>query len=63
MELLTVRYCVTCEAESSFEQPECLDEHGRDCPDWVCSRCGDAFLLGFPHTEGIAAGQDAQHVA
>ena len=42
-----VRYCATCRADGAFEQPECLDGHGRDCPEWVCVTCGDAFVVGF----------------
>jgi hypothetical protein len=31
----------------TFEQPECLDEHAGECPEWLCLRCGEAFLVGF----------------
>ena len=40
-------WCSTCRAEVLFEQPDCLEEHGADCPEWVCVQCGDAVLLGF----------------
>lgn len=44
---LLVRWCTTCTAEVAFEQPVCGDDHGVDCPEWVCVQCGDALLLGF----------------
>lgn len=44
---LHVRHCTTCEAETAFEQPGCLDGHGADCPEWVCVGCGAALLIGF----------------
>jgi hypothetical protein len=31
----------------TFEQPECIDEHEGECPEWLCLRCGEAFLIGF----------------
>ncbi|HEX6919097.1 MAG TPA: hypothetical protein VF314_02585 [Actinomycetes bacterium] len=42
-----VRYCATCRVDGAFEQPECLDGHEVDCPEWVCVTCGDAFVVGF----------------
>jgi hypothetical protein len=42
-----LRWCATCLAETLFEQPECPDHHGGECPEWVCVDCGDALLLGF----------------
>jgi hypothetical protein len=42
-------YCPDCHSEQLFEQPECLDEHGTDCPDWACVTCGFAIFTGpFP---------------
>ena len=43
----TGHWCATCGSEATFEQPDCPDEHGGDCPEWVCVRCGEAFLIGF----------------
>ena len=43
-----LRWCRLCAAEVTFEQPECTDEHDEDCPEWVCTRCGDALLVGAP---------------
>ena len=45
---IDLRYCATCRAEMLFEQPECEEGHGADCPEWVCVGCGDALVLGFP---------------
>jgi hypothetical protein len=36
-----------------FEQPECRDHHGGDCPEWVCVSCGEALLLGFVPPERV----------
>lgn len=47
----TVRYCATCRVDGTFEQPECGDGHGADCPEWVCVTCGDAFVVGFALAE------------
>jgi hypothetical protein len=50
----TVRFCTTCRADVGFEQPECLDGHGGDCPELVCVACGEAFLVGFGPPEAPA---------
>ena len=42
-----VRFCATCRGDVSFEQPDCLDAHDEDCPEWVCVQCGDAVLVGL----------------
>ena len=42
-----LRWCATCGSDVTFEQPECLDEHEGECPEWLCQRCGEAFLVGF----------------
>jgi hypothetical protein len=44
---IVVRHCSTCRRDTMFEQPSCLDDHGKDCPELVCVECGDALLLGF----------------
>ena len=41
------QWCSTCRAAVLFEQPDCLEEHGADCPEWVCVQCGDAVLVGL----------------
>jgi hypothetical protein len=38
-------YCPECADERPFEQPECLDGHGADCPERACVVCGMAVLL------------------
>jgi hypothetical protein len=58
-----LRFCVTCAADASFEQPECLDEHGADCPELVCAECGDAYVVGFIEVEPVPAAQSERHVA
>ncbi|HEY0485216.1 MAG TPA: hypothetical protein VGD72_03065 [Mycobacteriales bacterium] len=42
-------YCAECATDQQFEQPECADDHGSDCPDWSCVVCGFAVFAGpFP---------------
>ena len=40
-----IRWCTTCRADVTVERPECLDEHDGDCPEWVCVRCAEAFVV------------------
>jgi hypothetical protein len=35
-------YCATCAALAAFER--CADGHD-DCPEWACTRCGEAIVL------------------
>ena len=44
---IQVRWCATCQAEVTMEQPECSDGHAAGCPDWFCVGCGDAYVAGF----------------
>ena len=44
---VVLRWCTTCAAETTFEQPICDEGHGGDCPEWSCVECGEALLLGF----------------
>ncbi len=38
-------HCPTCARSVPVEAPLCLDGHGRDCPERVCTRCGAALLV------------------
>ncbi|MCI4061872.1 hypothetical protein MRQ36_04530 [Micromonospora sp. R77] len=38
-------YCDTCEGVQLFEVPPCVDDHGVDCPELVCTGCGAAVLI------------------
>ncbi|MEU4478746.1 hypothetical protein AB0F68_11880 [Micromonospora sp. NPDC023966] len=38
-------YCDTCEGVVLFEAPTCVDGHGADCPELVCTGCGAAVLI------------------
>jgi hypothetical protein len=58
-----VRFCSTCQDEVAFEQPECVDGHGWDCPEWVCVQCGDAVLVGFAPPEPVRALHPTSNVA
>lgn len=41
--------CPTCEHDTDFEQPVCIDGHTEDgeaCPEWACTDCGTALVSG-----------------
>ena len=41
--------CPTCATETTFEQPTCIDGHTEDggaCPEWACTGCGTALVIG-----------------
>ncbi|MGH8892911.1 MAG: hypothetical protein ACRDWY_06340 [Actinomycetes bacterium] len=58
-----VRWCTTCQDDVFFEQPDCFDNHGADCPERVCVQCGDALLVGFDLSEPVLAPRRAGRVA
>jgi hypothetical protein len=37
--------CPECCDERQFEQPLCEDDHGHDCPEWLCVDCGYALMM------------------
>ncbi len=46
-------YCDVCEGVALFEAPPCVDGHGTDCPELICTDCGAAVVVGtfaFPVT-------------
>jgi hypothetical protein len=60
----TTAWCATCRDDSTFEQPECVDGHGIECPEWVCVRCAEAVMIGFELADPRAAGAvRVSHVA
>ncbi|MFC4021218.1 hypothetical protein ACFOW4_25195 [Micromonospora sp. GCM10011542] len=38
-------YCDVCEGVAPFEAPPCVDGHGVDCPELVCTGCGAGVLI------------------
>ncbi len=52
------RYCPSCQDETLFETPDCLEGHGHDCPERLCSACGSAaFASQWPELASeVAAG-------
>ncbi len=38
--------CRNCARTTEFEQPPCRDGHGADCPEWYCTQCGAATIVG-----------------
>jgi hypothetical protein len=48
-----VRHCQDCDWDRPFEQVhdqpgECPDTPDGDCPEWSCTACGAALLIGAP---------------
>lgn len=48
-----VRHCQDCDWDRPFElihdRPgECPDAPDGDCPEWFCTACGAALLIGAP---------------
>ena len=44
--------CPTCGEDADFEQPGCVDGHTADggvCPEWACTGCGTALVIGDVH--------------
>jgi len=39
-------HCPTCADEQRFAQPGCGGEHLGDCPEWFCTACGTAIIVG-----------------
>lgn len=38
-------HCDACQDVVPFEAPPCVDGHGADCPELVCTGCGAALLI------------------
>jgi hypothetical protein len=54
------RYCTGCGTERLFEQfhaesGSCPDAPDGDCPEWGCTACGDALIIGVSVTECASA--------
>ena len=47
-----LRQCSFCGDPRVFSQPDCVDAHDSDCPEWVCVDCGTAYFLGQPAAVG-----------
>ncbi len=47
LHLDVVRWCPSCADDVFLERPDCTDEHGADCPERVCVRCGVGLFVGF----------------
>ncbi|MGY1785871.1 hypothetical protein [Geodermatophilus sp. SYSU D00698] len=50
--------CRDCGEDRVFEQPPCADGHTDDaggCPEWICTGCGGALLVGGAGVVGAAA--------
>lgn len=40
--------CAVCGRVTPYEKPPCVDGHEVDCPEWTCTRCGEALLVAPP---------------
>lgn len=65
-----VRHCTDCGWDRSFElvhdQPgECPDAPDGECPEWSCTACGAALLIGviLAERQPALAGQPHSRVA
>lgn len=58
--MLATMPCPTCRDERPFEQPPCPDGH-HDCPEWVCTDCGAALLVGGTWSAGGEEPDPGQH--
>lgn len=61
-----IRHCPDCGSDQPFEQyhaePErCPDSPDGYCPEWSCTDCGAALLVGFPQFAGQSAGITELH--
>jgi hypothetical protein len=59
------RYCPECSEERPFEQfhpTGCPDVPDGDCPEWGCTACGDAVIIGMP-ARGYITGDSAPRAA
>jgi hypothetical protein len=48
----TIRHCPDCGQVRRFEQPhpdsgECPDSPDGSCPEWLCTGCRAAWLIGY----------------
>jgi hypothetical protein len=45
-----LRWCSGCADVREFEVPDCAEGHGGDCPELICTGCGEALLVAFPQS-------------
>ncbi|HEY2262718.1 MAG TPA: hypothetical protein VGI96_08850 [Streptosporangiaceae bacterium] len=58
------RLCTGCGEERVFEQfhaelAGCPDAPDGDCPEWGCTDCGSALIIGVPVTSGYVSSDRA----
>jgi hypothetical protein len=58
------RYCAGCDEDRLFgqfhEDPVgCPDVPDGDCPEWACSVCGDALIIGLPARAAVISADTA----
>jgi hypothetical protein len=56
-----IRHCPGCGWDEFFERRHaaagsCPDSPDGDCPEWSCTDCGTALLIGFDTPRHAAAG-------
>jgi hypothetical protein len=62
------RLCTGCGEERVFEQfhaelAGCPDVPDGDCPEWGCTDCGSALIIGVPVTSGYVSSDRAIRAA
>jgi hypothetical protein len=62
------RLCTGCGEERVFEQfhaelAGCPDVPDGDCPEWGCTSCGDALIIGVPAASEYASSDRAIRAA
>ena len=45
MTTLVELWCATCDGTTGHETVPCPDGHGADCPDVVCTGCGEVAIV------------------
>jgi len=63
-----IRHCPDCGRDRTLAQHHgaslwCPDTAGPDCPEWYCSGCGAALLIGDVPTSQLAAAGVRDRVA
>ena len=61
-----VGYCPDCGSGRPFEQPHpeaggCPDSPDGQCPEWSCTACGIALLIGVVAAAGAASRMPGRH--
>lgn len=59
----TFSYCPSCARPQPVEAPPCVDDHGPQCPERVCTVCDTALLVAPTPLESVAVAPVASRAA